>query len=233
MISACRRDMSLPVTTTWHVASRPNTREAPATAYSGPSVKLTTRPPVLPVLPPFPFAACAIICGRFTASTYCVLPERRSSTNVNSFGPTCTLSPCRSGVGSAPRRTPLMRTSASGTALRITTWPSGVPSNSACLGSTSAPPTCMAQPASLPNATVPGGIVNFLPPSSSNAIGSVLRGKAEQETTPGRVTTQPTGGYVLSTSSSMPIRPRRNQRQNSTDPKITVASLLMNRQISV
>src|SRR5882724_1843441 len=177
MISACRRDMSLPVTTTSHVASRPNTSEAPATAYSRPSVRLTTRPPVFPVLPALAFAACASICGRLTASTYWVLPERRSSTNVNSFGPTCTLSPCSSGVGSAPRRTPLMRTSASGTAFRITTCPSGVPSNSACLGRTSAPPTCMAQPASLPRATVPGGMVNFLPPSSSNDIGSTPRGK--------------------------------------------------------
>src|SRR6267154_2241410 len=172
MISAWRRETSLPGTTTSHEASRPKTRDAPAIAYSRPSVKETTRPPVPTVtFPPFASAlAWAIACGTLIAWTYCVLPLRRSSTKVSSWPPTSTLSPCSSGVGSAPRRTPLMRTSAAGDALRMITWPSAWPCSRACCGSTAAPASEIAQPASLPTITSPTGMVNFLPPSSSNAM---------------------------------------------------------------
>src|SRR6266487_975864 len=93
-ISACRRDTSLPGTTTSHEASRPKTSEVPAMAYSRPSVNDTTRPPVLTVtLPPLASAlAWAIACGTLMACTYCVLPLRRSSTNVSSCPPTATRS---------------------------------------------------------------------------------------------------------------------------------------------
>src|SRR6267154_1400804 len=172
MISAWRRDTSFPETTTSQEASRPNTSDAPAMAYSRPSVSDTTRPPVFTVtLPPLASAfAWAIACGTLIAWTYCVLPLRRSSTNVSSCPPTSTLSPCSSGVGSAPRRTPLMRTSAAGDALRMITWPSAWPCSRACCGSTAAPASEMAQPASLPSVTSPTGMVNLLPPSSSSAM---------------------------------------------------------------
>ena len=113
--------MSLP-------ASRPNTTEVLVITYSRPSVRLTTRPPVLVVAPGLAGARTgAIASGSWTFWTNCVLPERRSSTNVSSWPPSSTLSPWRSGVGSAPSRTPLMSTSAAGVALRMTTCPSGCP----------------------------------------------------------------------------------------------------------
>jgi len=176
-ISACRRETSLPETTTSQVASRPNTSEAPAIAYSRPSVSDTTRPPVLPVtLPPAlaSLLALAIASGRFIAWTYWVLPLRRSSTKVSSWPATSTLSPWSNGVGSAPRRTPLMRTSASGTAFVITTCPSGCPLSLAWRGSTPAEVRWMALPGSLPRNTSPAGIVNLRPPISSNAMHVLL-----------------------------------------------------------
>src|SRR5882762_506294 len=172
MISAWRRETSFPGTTTSQEASRPKTRDAPAMAYSLPSVNETTRPPVFTVtFPPLASAfARSMACGTLIACTYCVLPLRRSSTKVSSCPPTSTLSPCSSGVGSAPRRTPLMRTSAAGDALRMITWPSAWPCSRACCGSTAAPASEMAQPASLPSVTSPTGRGNFLPPSSSSAM---------------------------------------------------------------
>ncbi len=146
-------------------------------AYSLPSVSDTMRPPVFPVALPAPFAsalAFSIAWGRLIAWTYCVLPLRRSSTKVSSWAATSTLSPCSSGVGSAPSRTPLISTSASGTALVITTCPSGSPLSLAWRGSTPAPVRLMAQAASLPRNTSPAGMVNFRPPISSNAMRLLL-----------------------------------------------------------
>ncbi len=172
MISAWRRETSFPGTTTSQEASRPKTRDAPAMAYSLPSVNETTRPPVFTVtFPPLASAfARSIACGTLIACTYWVLPLRRSSTKVSSCPPTSTLSPCRRGVGSAPRRTPLMRTSASGTALVMTTCPSGRDFNFACLGRTPGMASGMALPGSAPSTTSPCGSVNLRPPISSNAM---------------------------------------------------------------
>ncbi len=171
-ISAWRRETSFPETTTSQVASRPNTSEAPAMAYSRPSVNDTTRPPVLAVA--WPALAFAIASGRFIAWTYCVLPLRRSSTNVSSWPATSTLSPWSNGVGSAPRRTPLINTSAAGTALAMTTCPSGIPLSLAWRGSTPATVRWMAQAGSLPKNTSPAGIVYLRPPISSNAMHALL-----------------------------------------------------------
>ncbi len=54
MISAWRRETSLPATTMSHPASRPNTIVAAVITYSRPSVRLTTRPPVLVATPGLP-----------------------------------------------------------------------------------------------------------------------------------------------------------------------------------
>ncbi|OLC02753.1 MAG: hypothetical protein AUH46_06335 [Gemmatimonadetes bacterium 13_1_40CM_70_15] len=87
-ISAWRRDTSLPGTTTSQPASRPNTSEVPVIVYSRPSVRHTTRPPVLAVGLPAPLGAAALACavasGTFIADMYWVLPLRRSSTKLSS-----------------------------------------------------------------------------------------------------------------------------------------------------
>src|SRR5574341_2562712 len=182
MISASRRETSFPGTTTSHPASRPNTSEVPAMAYSRPSVRQTTRPPVLPVGFPAPLLisafTAAAACWKLTACTYCVLPERRSSTNVSSRPPTSTLSPCSRGVASPPSRTPLINTSAAATALRITTWPSASPWRMACVGRMPSPVRLIGQAASLPRSTSPAGMVNFFAPHSSKAISLPLAGRA-------------------------------------------------------
>src|SRR5260370_4813548 len=101
-MSAWRRDTSLPGTTTSQPASRRNTSELPAIVYSRPSVRHTTRPPVLPVglpappppPPPPPGApALASASGTFIPGRYCLLPPRPPSTHVFSRPPRRTLAP--------------------------------------------------------------------------------------------------------------------------------------------
>src|SRR3990170_4806166 len=68
------------------------------------------------------------------------IPSRERKELMSRFkeDPDCMvfLSTDAGGVGSPPRRTQLITTSASGTALRIATWPSACPTSTACRGST-------------------------------------------------------------------------------------------------
>src|SRR5205809_1668066 len=88
-----------------------------------------------------------------------------------------------------------MRTSAAGDTFRMITCPSAWPWSRACRGSTAAPLRGIAQLASLPSVTSPTGMVNLLPPSSSNAIW-------EAEVTPDGVTAQGNTLYAMFTASS-------------------------------
>ena len=84
-ISAWRRETSFPATTMSHPASRPNTIDAAVITYSRPSVRLTTRPPVLAVTPGLPAPrATGDASGIGSFCMNCVLPDRRSSTKVSS-----------------------------------------------------------------------------------------------------------------------------------------------------
>src|SRR5439155_17878771 len=103
-----------------------------------------------------------------------------------------------------------------GDAFRMITCPSAWPWSRACCGSTSAPPREIAQLASLPSITSPTGMVNLLPPCSSNAIW-------DAEVTPDGVTAQAHTLYALFTASSRPTNPLRSQDQKSSEPLITVA----------
>jgi len=109
-----------------------------------------------------------------------------------------------------------MRTSAAGDTFRMITCPSAWPWSRACRGSTAAPLRGIAQLASLPSVTSPTGMVNLLPPSSSNAIW-------EAEVTPDGVTAQGNTLYAMFTASSRPTSPLRSQCQKSSEPVITVA----------
>ena len=83
----------------------------------------------------------------------------------------------------------------------------------------------IAQAGSLPSDASPTWMLNFLPPSSNNAIygESLEPEKTAPEVTPDRVTAQAKTLYAMFTGSSRPTSPRRIQYQNRSDPAITVA----------
>ena len=122
-ISACRRDTWVPGTTTSAPASRPNRSAAVSILYSRPSVRQTTRPPVVPVgfAGPPGFALAGWRSVSLTAEMYVVLPLSRSSANSSSSAPMVILSPCSSGWGIEPRRTPLTSTTPLSSARRMVT----------------------------------------------------------------------------------------------------------------
>ena len=171
-MNACRRETSVDSITTSHAASRPKTSGPSPTWYSRPSARLTSRPLVIGP------AGCATGLGdtadrrvfRGVASATWVAPMRLSSTTTSSTVPSCTLSPCSSGTGSAPSRTPLTITTASGSARRIAA-PPRVDCTSAWLSRTPAPSRRTAATGEDPRTVSPAASGQRRPPNSSWIIG--------------------------------------------------------------
>ena len=80
--------------------------------YSFPSTSDTRRPPDAAVARAAPVRLLPAIAATSLALTNCVAPPFASSAYRNSSPATSILSPCMSGVGSAPSRTPFTRTCA-------------------------------------------------------------------------------------------------------------------------